>query len=147
MTVFHHLPQEQLGQNMDRRHIQIDQRQFFVQIRLQKAAIYAHPCVVDNKINVLRARLLAGLLEKAHTFLSGRQVGRDHDHVPLRILMKDLAAQLLKAVLPAGRQDQVVALDGQVFGNLHTDAGTGAGYKCIHTYPLSISSLHGRKAV
>ena len=113
---------------MDRRHVQVDQRQFLVQVRLQKAPVNAHSRVVDNKVDIFSPCLPAGFIEKAHTLLSGRQVRRDHDHIPVRILIKDLTAQLLQTVLPAGRQDQVIAFYRQIFGDLHADAGTGACY-------------------
>ena len=131
---------------MDRRHVEVDQRQFLLEVGLQEEAVYPHTGVVDDEINILTAGLRAGLREQARAFLPLREVRGDHDDAPVRILGKDLPAQLLQTVFPPRRQDQIVAPDGKIFGDLHSYSGARAGHQCIHRYPrfLSFTLMHNK---
>ena len=142
MPVFRHQPQEELGQDVNGCHVQIDQSQFPVQVRLQEEPVDPHPCVVDHKIDVILSCQSAGFFVKLEALLPPGKVRRDHDDISVRIFFQDLPADLLQDFLSSGGQDQVIASAGQILSDLKSYSGAGACNKCIHALssPYALSS-------
>ena len=132
MAVSGQIPQEELGKDVDRCDIQVDQCQFLFQIGHQERSVHAHARVIDHKIDVPVTGPAAGFPVQTHAFLPFGEIRRDHDDLPLRMPEADLPAQLSQEAAAAGCDDQIITFFRQIFGNFKSDAGAGASDKCVH---------------